>query len=179
MQQNKQKTNKQEKLCIVDLQTVFQSICKVSSSNDLWDLVVDSCCVKLSNFALSQTKTDQQERIVISYSAPVLHCERGSKLVVATKNTLYGQKYWATPINLWIQVYKIKHRAMQSAFTNIRERMRCSKELAGFQCCNWTRCHLFNKSVCEMSSNGYVTVNCKHCDTLCVKVINALLTYFL
>lgn len=42
-----------------------------------------------------------------------------------------AQKYWATTLKLWIQVfwvslkqvYEIKHLATQSAFTNTRERL--------------------------------------------------------
>ncbi|CAI9610386.1 unnamed protein product [Staurois parvus] len=66
--------------------------------------------------------------------------------------------YWDTPPNHWIQVfqsppwpqvYKIKHLGMQTASTNICERMGCSQELSEFKHGTrdrmshvQTRCHL-------------------------------------
>lgn len=77
----------------------------------------------------------------------------GDGAYLATLNTLYGQRHWATPLSLWIQVfsvalsqvYKLKHPAIQSAYTNICERMNCSKELTEFKPPN--KC---NKLVSEM-----------------------------
>ncbi|CAI9599292.1 unnamed protein product, partial [Staurois parvus] len=74
--------------------------------------------------------------------------------------TLYCQKYWDTPPNHWIQVsqsppwpqvYKINHLGMQTASTNVCERMGCSQELSEFKCCTVIGCHLCNKSIQEIS----------------------------
>ncbi|CAI9563266.1 unnamed protein product, partial [Staurois parvus] len=65
-----------------------------------------------------------------------------------------------TPSNYWIQVfqspplpqvYKIKHLGMQTASTNICERMGCSQELSEFKRGTVIGCHLYNKSICEIS----------------------------
>jgi len=45
----------------------------------------------------------------------------------------------------WPQLYKIKHLDMQTASTNICERMDCSQELIEFKCGG-------NKSIREISS---------------------------
>ncbi|CAI9576291.1 unnamed protein product, partial [Staurois parvus] len=74
--------------------------------------------------------------------------------------TLFCQKYWDTPPNHWIQVfqsppwpqvYKIKHLGMQTASTNICERMGRSEELGEFKRDTVIGCHLCNKSICEIS----------------------------
>ncbi len=70
----------------------------------------------------------------------------------------FGVNY---PFNCWIQVvqsdlspqvYKIKHLAMQSAFTYICEKIGILKSSvnSGIGIVTW--CHLCNKSVCEISS---------------------------
>ncbi|CAI9549891.1 unnamed protein product, partial [Staurois parvus] len=74
--------------------------------------------------------------------------------------TLYCPKYWASPPNHWIQVfqsppwpqvYKIKHLGMQTASTNICERMGRSQELSEFKRGTVKGCHLCNKSIREIS----------------------------
>ena len=50
------------------------------------------------------------------------------------------------------QVYKIKHLAMQPAFTQISESMGRSKELSELERGAVIRCHHCNKSACEVSS---------------------------
>ncbi|CAI9547689.1 unnamed protein product, partial [Staurois parvus] len=74
--------------------------------------------------------------------------------------TLCCQKYWDTLRNQWIQVfhspplpqvYKIKHLGMQTASTNICERMGRSQELSEFKSGTVIGCHLCNKSICEIS----------------------------
>ncbi|CAI9584240.1 unnamed protein product [Staurois parvus] len=71
-------------------------------------------------------------------------------------NTLYCQ----TPPNYWIQVfqsppwpqvYKIKHLGMQTASTNICERMGRSQELGEFKRGTVIVCHLCNKSIHDIS----------------------------
>ncbi|CAI9587427.1 unnamed protein product, partial [Staurois parvus] len=71
--------------------------------------------------------------------------------------TLYCLKYWSTPSNHWIQVfqsppwpqvYKIKHLGIQTASTNICERMGCSQELSEFSHDAVIGCH---QSICEIS----------------------------
>ena len=52
---------------------------------------------------------------------------------------------------LWPQVYKFKHLGMQTAFTNICERMGHSQELIEFQHGTVIGCHLCNKSSREIS----------------------------
>ena len=52
----------------------------------------------------------------------------------------------------WSQVYKFKHLGMQTASTNICERMGLSEELSKFQCGTVIGCHLCNKSSHEISS---------------------------
>ncbi|CAI9578858.1 unnamed protein product, partial [Staurois parvus] len=47
----------------------------------------------------------------------------------------------------WPQVYKIKHLGMQTASTNICERMGCSQELSEFNRSTVIGCHLCNKSI--------------------------------
>ncbi|CAI9621618.1 unnamed protein product, partial [Staurois parvus] len=73
--------------------------------------------------------------------------------------TLYCQKYWYIPPNHWIQVsqsppwpqvYIIKHLGMQTAFTNICERMGRSQELREFKRGTVRGCHLCNKSIHEI-----------------------------
>lgn len=63
-------------------------------------------------------------------------------------DTLYCQKYWDTPPNHWIQVflslpwpqmYKIKHLGMQTASTNICERMGRFQKLSEFKHGTWSR----------------------------------------
>ncbi|CAI9581880.1 unnamed protein product [Staurois parvus] len=75
-------------------------------------------------------------------------------------DTLYCQKYWDTPPNHWIQmfqsppwpqVYKIKHLGMQTASTDICERMGRSQELSEFKRGTVIGCHLCNKSIHEIS----------------------------
>ncbi|CAI9574696.1 unnamed protein product, partial [Staurois parvus] len=51
----------------------------------------------------------------------------------------------------WPQVYKIKHLGMQTASTNICERMGRSQELSEFKRGTMIGCHLCNKSICEIS----------------------------
>ncbi|CAI9545683.1 unnamed protein product, partial [Staurois parvus] len=67
-------------------------------------------------------------------------------------------KYWDTPPNHWIQVfqsspwpqvYKIKHLGMQTASTNIGERMGRSQELSELKRGSVIRCH--TKSIREIS----------------------------
>ncbi|CAI9602641.1 unnamed protein product, partial [Staurois parvus] len=74
--------------------------------------------------------------------------------------TLYFQKYWKTPPNHWIQVFqsppwpqvcKIKHLGMQTASTNICERMGHSHMLSEFKRGTVIGCHLCNKSIREIS----------------------------
>ncbi|CAI9533803.1 unnamed protein product, partial [Staurois parvus] len=50
----------------------------------------------------------------------------------------------------WPQVYKIKHLGMQTASTNICERMGHSQELREFKGGTVIGCHLCNKSIREM-----------------------------
>ncbi|CAI9593862.1 unnamed protein product, partial [Staurois parvus] len=54
---------------------------------------------------------------------------------------LYCQKYWDTPPNHWIQVFQsppspqvYKVTGMQTASTNICERMGCCQELSEYKC---------------------------------------------
>ncbi|CAI9600383.1 unnamed protein product, partial [Staurois parvus] len=74
--------------------------------------------------------------------------------------TLYCQKYRDSPPNHWIQVfqsppwpqvYKIKHLGMQTASTNIYERMGRSQELSEFKRGTMISCYLCNKSIREIS----------------------------
>ncbi|CAI9569879.1 unnamed protein product [Staurois parvus] len=51
----------------------------------------------------------------------------------------------------WPQVYKIKHLGMQTASTNICERMGRFQELNEFKLCTVIGCHLCNKSIREIS----------------------------
>ncbi|CAI9603544.1 unnamed protein product [Staurois parvus] len=51
----------------------------------------------------------------------------------------------------WPQVYKIKHLGMQTASTNICERMGRSQELSEFKRGTVIGCHLCNKSICDIS----------------------------
>ncbi|CAI9582248.1 unnamed protein product [Staurois parvus] len=51
----------------------------------------------------------------------------------------------------WPQVYKIKHLGMQTASTNICERMGHSKDLSEFKRGTVIGCHLYNKSIREIS----------------------------
>lgn len=67
--------------------------------------------------------------------------------------TIYGQRYRASPLNLWIQVssvtlpeYKIKHLDMLSAFQNLCERTGLFKQLTEFECATVIQCHHCNKS---------------------------------
>ncbi|CAI9610811.1 unnamed protein product, partial [Staurois parvus] len=80
--------------------------------------------------------------------------------ILCTHYTLYCQKYWDTPPNHWIQVfqsppwpqmYKIKHLGMQTASTNICEKMDRSQDLSEFKRGTVIGCHLCNKSIYEMS----------------------------
>ncbi|CAI9599881.1 unnamed protein product, partial [Staurois parvus] len=73
--------------------------------------------------------------------------------------TLNCQKYWDSSPNHWIQVfqsppwpqmYKIKHLGMQTASTNICERMGCS-QLSECKRGTVIGCHLCNKSICDIS----------------------------
>ncbi|CAI9586513.1 unnamed protein product, partial [Staurois parvus] len=82
-----------------------------------------------------------------------------------TAYTLYCQKYWDTPPNHWIQVfqspplpqvYKIKHLGMQTASTNICERMGRSQELSEFKHGTMIGCHLI---IPPVISPKYSTVN--------------------
>ncbi|CAI9535287.1 unnamed protein product, partial [Staurois parvus] len=74
-------------------------------------------------------------------------------------HTLYCQQYWDSPPNHWIQVfqsppwpqvYKIKHLDMQTASTNICERMGRSQALSEFSG-SVIGFHLCNKSIHEIS----------------------------
>ncbi|CAI9614032.1 unnamed protein product, partial [Staurois parvus] len=74
--------------------------------------------------------------------------------------TLYCQNYRGTPPHHWIQVfqsplwpqvYKIKHLGIQTASTNICERMGHSQELSEFKHGTVIGCHLCNKSIREIS----------------------------
>ncbi|CAI9600121.1 unnamed protein product, partial [Staurois parvus] len=74
--------------------------------------------------------------------------------------TLYFQKYWDTPAIHWIQVfqsppwphvYKIKHLDMQTASTNLCERMGRSQKLSEFKHGTVIGCYLCNKSIREIS----------------------------
>ncbi|CAI9570331.1 unnamed protein product [Staurois parvus] len=51
----------------------------------------------------------------------------------------------------WPQVYKIKHQGMQTASTNICERMGCTQELSDSKRGTVIGCHLCNKSIHEIS----------------------------
>ncbi|CAI9561611.1 unnamed protein product [Staurois parvus] len=51
----------------------------------------------------------------------------------------------------WPQVYKIKHLSIQTASTNICERMGRSQELSEFKCGTVIGCHLCIKSICDIS----------------------------
>ncbi|CAI9582127.1 unnamed protein product, partial [Staurois parvus] len=75
-------------------------------------------------------------------------------------HTLYCQKYWDTCQKYWIQVfqsspwpqlYKNKHLDMQTASTNISERMGRSQELSEFKRGTVIGCTLCNKSIREIS----------------------------
>ncbi|CAI9561359.1 unnamed protein product, partial [Staurois parvus] len=79
-------------------------------------------------------------------------------------HTIYCQKYWDRPPNLWIQVfqsppwpqvYKIKHLGMQTASTNICERMSRSQELSEFKHSTMIGCHL-----CNFLPTKYSMVKC-------------------
>ncbi|CAI9560272.1 unnamed protein product [Staurois parvus] len=48
-------------------------------------------------------------------------------------------------------MYKIKHLGMQTASTNICERMGRSQELSEFKCGTMIGCHLCNRSIREIS----------------------------
>ncbi|CAI9536592.1 unnamed protein product, partial [Staurois parvus] len=48
------------------------------------------------------------------------------------------------------QVYKIKHLGMQTASTNMCERMDHPQELSEYNCGTVIGCHLCNKSICEI-----------------------------
>ncbi|CAI9575463.1 unnamed protein product, partial [Staurois parvus] len=81
-------------------------------------------------------------------------------LKIDTLYILYCQKYWDTPPNHLIQVfqsppcpqmYKIKHLGMQTASTNICERMGRSQELSEFKRGQVIGCHLCNKSISQIS----------------------------
>ncbi|CAI9539838.1 unnamed protein product, partial [Staurois parvus] len=51
----------------------------------------------------------------------------------------------------WSQVYTVKHLGMQTASTNICERISHSQELSEFKCGTVIGCHLCNKSIREIS----------------------------
>lgn len=77
------------------------------------------------------------------------------------KMILYGQKYLDTPVNRWIwvfcteplrQVCKMKQLDMQSAFTNVCERMGSSAEISQFKNNTVIGCHLGDRSVCVIST---------------------------
>ncbi|CAI9571353.1 unnamed protein product, partial [Staurois parvus] len=86
-------------------------------------------------------------------------------------HTLYCQKYWDFSPNHWIQafqsppwpqVYKIKHLGMQTASTNICERMGRSQELSECKHGPVIGCYLCNKSIREISlllNNPHSTVS--------------------
>ncbi|CAI9547169.1 unnamed protein product, partial [Staurois parvus] len=74
--------------------------------------------------------------------------------------TLYCKKDWASSPNHliqvfqsppWPQVYTIKHLGMQTASTNICEKMGRSQVLSDFKRGTLIGCHLCNKSICEIS----------------------------
>ena len=76
-------------------------------------------------------------------------------------HTLYGQKYLATLVNYWIQVfqsdplpqvYKIKHLAMHSICKHLWYRICRSEELSDFKHGTVIGCRLCNKTVREISS---------------------------
>ncbi|CAI9555334.1 unnamed protein product, partial [Staurois parvus] len=78
---------------------------------------------------------------------------------IHTHTHIYCQNYWDTCPNHWIQVfqsppwpqvYKIKHLGMQTASTNICERMGRS-QLSEFKHGTVIGCHLCNKSIHEIS----------------------------
>ncbi|CAI9592168.1 unnamed protein product [Staurois parvus] len=48
-------------------------------------------------------------------------------------------------------MYKIKHLGMQTASTNICERIGCSQELSEFKCGTVIGCYLCYKYICEIS----------------------------
>ncbi|CAI9594330.1 unnamed protein product, partial [Staurois parvus] len=73
---------------------------------------------------------------------------------------IYCQKYWDTPPNHWIlvlqsppwpQVYKIKHLGMQTASTNICERIGPPQELSEFKRGTVIGYHQCNKYILEIS----------------------------
>ena len=76
-------------------------------------------------------------------------------LVRHNKKIHYWQKYQNAPPNHWIQVfqspqvYKSKHPGIQTASTNICERMGRSQRLTEFKCGTVIGCHLCNKSIRE------------------------------
>ena len=61
---------------------------------------------------------------------------------------------------LWPQVYKFKHRGMQTASTNICEGMARPQELSEFQRGTVIGCHLCNKSGNFLAAK-YSTVSCQ------------------
>ncbi|CAI9612638.1 unnamed protein product, partial [Staurois parvus] len=70
--------------------------------------------------------------------------------------TLYCQKYWASPPAHWIQVFQSPpwpqvHLGMQTASTNIGERMGRSQELSDSKRGPVIGCHLCNKSIRDIS----------------------------
>ncbi|CAI9554097.1 unnamed protein product, partial [Staurois parvus] len=74
--------------------------------------------------------------------------------------TLYCQKYWDPPPNHviqvfqlppWTQVYIINHLGMQTASTNIGEKMGRSQELSDSKRGPVIGCHLCNKSIRDIS----------------------------
>ncbi|CAI9536526.1 unnamed protein product, partial [Staurois parvus] len=76
---------------------------------------------------------------------------------VPITSTQWIQVFQSPP---WPQVYKIKHLGMQTASTNICERMGRSQELSEFKRGTVIGCHLCNKSIPEnVLATKYFTVN--------------------
>ncbi|CAI9586843.1 unnamed protein product, partial [Staurois parvus] len=69
------------------------------------------------------------------------------------RQTLYCKKYWDTPLNHWNQVFQLLHGhlGMQTASTNICDRMGRSQELSEFKYGTVIGCHLCIKSIREIS----------------------------
>lgn len=70
------------------------------------------------------------------------------------QHTLYGLKYWATPLHLWIKAFS----PLLSGVCKIK----CSKVLVEFECDTVIGCHCCNKSNGEISSlRRYSTISCE------------------
>ncbi len=124
---------------------------------------------------MSITKRDKSRLINFWVSGPerqktYRHICNQDKLRWASihfRSTLYGQKYWDTPLNYWIQVfhsdplpqvYKMKHLAMKPTFTNICEKMGLSEEHSEFKHSTVIECHLYVVSLWNFIPGRYSMV---------------------